>query len=158
VEFKTMQIVPIVCALCTTIPALVALWGFYGAFARGLNTTHQQGGAIALGYFGFMLALFLIPIMLANARDPRHHQLGEDAGKAFAKAFLMLLLCIPAVFVVIGIFMPPFILLGAWAWFLFRVWVAMRAPGAQVPDVLTATTAQPPSGTVPRAESPANRR
>ena len=153
-----MQIVPIVCALCTTIPALAALWGFYGAFAAGLNMTHQQGAVIALGYFGFMLALFLIPITLAKASNPRHHQLGEDAGKAFAKVFLMLLLCIPAAFVLIGIFMPPFILLGAWAWFLFRAWVAMRAPGAQVPDVLTATTAQPPSGTVPRAESPANRR
>jgi len=82
-----MQIVPIVCALCTTIPALAALWGFYGAFAAGLNVTHQQGGAIALGYFGFMLALFLIPIMLANARDPvrgalreRGHEQGPQRG------------------------------------------------------------------------------
>lgn len=153
-----MQIVPIVCALSATIPALVALWGFYGAVVSGLNTAHQQGAAITLGYFGFILALFLIPITLAKARDPRHHQLGEDAGKAFAKVFLLLLLCIPMAFVLIGILMPPFILLGAWAWFLFRVWVAMRAPGAQVPDVLTATTAQPRSGTVPRAESPASRR
>ena len=100
----------------------------------------------------------MISITLAKARDPRHQQLGEDAGKAFAKAFLLLLLCIPTAFVLIGILMPPFILLAAWAWFLFRVWVAMRAPGAQVPDVLTATTAQPPSGNVPRAESPASRR
>jgi hypothetical protein len=153
-----MQIVPIVCALCTTIPALAALWGFYGAVASGLNTTNQQGAAIALGYFGFMLALFLIPILLANARDPRHHQLGEDAGKVFAKVFLLLLLCIPMAFVLIGILMPPFILLAAWAWFLFRVWVAMRAPGAQVPDVLTATTGRQPGGNVPRAESPASRR
>ncbi len=152
-----MQIVPIVCALCTTIPALVALWGFYGAVASGLNTNNQQEAAITLGYFGFMLALFLIAFMLAKARDPRHHQLGEDAGKAFAKAFLLLLLCIPTAFVLIGILMPPFILLGAWAWFLFRVWVAMHAPGAQAPHVLTPTAARPPSGTVPRAQPPASR-
>ena len=152
-----MQIVPIVCALCTTIPALVALWGFYGALASFPNTNNQKQAAIVLGYFGFMLALFLIAFMLAKARDPRHHQLGDDAGKAFAKAFLLLLLCIPTALVLIGIVMPPFILLGAWAWFLFRVWVSMRAPGAQAPDVLTPTTAQPPSGTVPRAQPPASR-
>ena len=72
-----MQIVPIVCALSTTIPALVALWGFYGAVASGFYTgsNNQQQAAVFLGYFGFMLALF---------RDLDHAREGEGPASSTA--------------------------------------------------------------------------